>query len=59
MRKKDAAKIVATTAAASAMFVGLVAFRLAKGVVLIAQILRSKPHRSTAQPRSKAEPGEK
>lgn len=59
MREKDAAKIVATTAAAGAMFVSLVAFRLAKGVVLIAHILRSKPHRSTAQPRGKAGPGEK
>ena len=44
MREKDAAKIVAATAAASALFAGLVVFRVVKGLVLVGKIALSGQH---------------
>lgn len=38
MRKDDAEKIVAATAAAGVLFVGLAVFRLAKGLILLGQL---------------------
>lgn len=40
MRTKDAEKIVAATATAGALFVGLVVFRLVKSLVLLGQLAR-------------------
>lgn len=47
MHTKDAEKIVAAAATAGALFIGLVVFRVAKGLVLLGQLAR----------REKQEPG--
>lgn len=53
MRAKDAEKIVAATATAGALFVGLVVFRLAKGLVLLGQLATRGQHQRDAAVASK------
>ncbi len=55
MRAKDAEKIVAATATAGALFVGLVVFRMAKGLVLLGQLATRGRHKRNVYTAQKEE----